>query len=93
MGMTYSEFGRRIRSNGGLGTDHGTAAPLFVFGTCANNTILGDAPEIDTAVDDKEGVQMQYDFRSIYSTILTDWLGASKSESTSVLFENFDALP
>jgi uncharacterized protein (DUF1501 family) len=33
IGMTYSEFGRRIRSNAGLGTDHGTAAPLFVFGT------------------------------------------------------------
>ena len=93
IGMTYSEFGRRIRSNGGLGTDHGTAAPLFLFGSCVNNTILGDAPEIDTQVDEKEGVQMQYDFRNIYSTILTDWLGATKQESTSVLFDEFDALP
>jgi uncharacterized protein (DUF1501 family) len=93
IGMTYSEFGRRIRSNAGLGTDHGTAAPLFVFGSCANTIILGDAPEIDTQVDDKEGVQMQYDFRNIYSTILTDWLGATKQASTSVLFDQFDALP
>ncbi|MGK0453372.1 MAG: hypothetical protein ACJAYY_000832 [Paraglaciecola sp.] len=93
IGMTYSEFGRRIRSNAGLGTDHGTAAPLFVFGTCANNIILGDTPEIDTQVDDKEGVQMQYDFRNVYSTILTDWLGATKQESTSVLFDEFEALP
>jgi uncharacterized protein (DUF1501 family) len=93
IGMTYSEFGRRIRSNAGLGTDHGTAAPLFVFGTCANNIILGETPEIDTEVDDKEGVQMQFDFRNIYSTILTDWLGASKSESNNVLFEEFEALP
>ena len=93
IGMTYSEFGRRIRSNGGLGTDHGNAAPLFLFGSCANNTILGDAPEIDTQVDIKEGVQMQYDFRNIYSTILTNWLGATKQESTSVLFDEFDALP
>jgi uncharacterized protein (DUF1501 family) len=93
IGMTYSEFGRRIRSNAGLGTDHGTAAPLFVFGTCANNSILGDTPEIDTQADDKEGVQMQYDFRNIYSTILTDWLGATKQASTSVLFDEFDALP
>jgi uncharacterized protein (DUF1501 family) len=93
IGMTYSEFGRRIRSNAGLGTDHGTAAPLFMFGTCAKNQILGDAPEIDTQVDDKEGVQMQYDFRNIYSTILTDWLGASKQETSNVLFKNFDALP
>ena len=72
--MTYSEFGRRIRSNAGFGTDHGTAAPLFLFGTCAKNQVLGDTPEIDTAVDIKEGVQMQYDFRNIYSTVLTDWL-------------------
>lgn len=93
IGMTYSEFGRRIRSNDSLGTDHGTAAPLFLFGSCSNNIILGDAPEIDTQVDNKEGVQMQFDFRNIYSTILTDWLGASKQESTNILFDNFDALP
>lgn len=93
IGMTYSEFGRRIRSNAGLGTDHGTAAPLFLFGTCAKKQILGEAPEIDTAVDILEGVQMQYDFRNIYSTVLTDWLGATKQESTSVLFDEFNALP
>ena len=93
LGMTYSEFGRRIRSNAGLGTDHGTAAPLFLFGSCAKNQILGEAPEIDTQVDEKEGVQMQYDFRNIYSTILTDWLGATKQESNTVLFEEFDSLP
>jgi uncharacterized protein (DUF1501 family) len=93
IGMTYSEFGRRIRSNAGLGTDHGTAAPLFLFGTCAKNQVLGDAPEIDTQVDEQEGVQMQYDFRNIYSTILTNWLGATKQESTTLLFTDFNALP
>ncbi|MFQ3296371.1 MAG: hypothetical protein ACI9JT_000078 [Polaribacter sp.] len=93
LGMTYSEFGRRIRSNGSLGTDHGTAAPLFLFGSCAKNQILGTAPEIDTAVDFKEGVQMQFDFRNIYSTILTDWLGGSKSTTNTILFDEFDALP
>ena len=93
VGMTYSEFGRRIRSNGALGTDHGTAAPLFVFGNCVNNQILGDTPEIDTQVDDQEGVAMQFDFRNVYSTILTDWLGATKAESETVLYQDFDALP
>lgn len=93
IGMTYSEFGRRIRSNAGLGTDHGTAAPMFLFGNCAKNQILGDAPEIDTQVDIFEGVQMQYDFRNVYSTILTDWLGASKADSSTVLFDDFDTLP
>lgn len=93
IGMTYSEFGRRIRSNGSLGTDHGTAAPLFVFGQCAKNQLMGDSPEIDTQVDDQEGVAMQYDFRSVYHTILTDWLGASKSDADTALFGNFDTLP
>ncbi|TVZ56024.1 putative secreted protein (Por secretion system target) [Lutibacter sp. Hel_I_33_5] len=93
VGMTYSEFGRRIRSNAAFGTDHGTAAPLFMFGSCVKNQILGDAPEIDTQVDEKEGVQMQHDFRNIYSTVLTDWLGATKAESTAVLFSEFDSLP
>lgn len=93
IGMTYSEFGRRIRSNAAFGTDHGTAAPLFLFGTCAKNQVLGDTPEIDTAVDIKEGVQMQYDFRNIYSTVLTDWLGATKQESTSVFFNELDTVP
>ena len=93
MGMTYSEFGRRIRSNDALGTDHGNAAPMFLFGSCAKNQILGDTPEIDTQVDFNEGVQMQYDFRNIYSSILTDWLGASLEESNSILFDNFEILP
>lgn len=93
LGMTYSEFGRRIRSNAGLGTDHGTAAPLFLFGSCAKNQVLGDTPEIDTAVDDKEGVQMQFDFRNIYSTILTDWLGGSTADVNTILFNQFDTLP
>lgn len=93
VGMTYSEFGRRIRSNDGLGTDHGTAAPLFLFGNCVKNQVLGDTPEIDTEVDVLEGVQMQYDFRNVYSTILMDWLGASQTESNTVLFEEFTPLP
>ena len=36
---------------------------------------------------------MQFDFRNIYSTILTDWLGGSKSTTNTILFDEFDALP
>ena len=50
VGMTFSEFGRRIRSNDSLGTDHGTAAPLFVFGSCINPAIIGENPEIPDVV-------------------------------------------
>jgi hypothetical protein len=36
---------------------------------------------------------MQYDFRNIYSTLLTDWLGGSKTTANTVLYKDFDALP
>jgi uncharacterized protein (DUF1501 family) len=35
-GMTFSEFGRRIKSNGSLGTDHGAGAPVIFFGAALN---------------------------------------------------------
>ena len=38
-------------------------------------------------------MQLQFDFRNIYSTILTDWLGATKAESNTILFDEFDSLP
>ena len=79
MGMTYSEFGRRIRSNFSYGTDHGTAAPLIVFGSCVQPGIIGDNPEISPDVSQQEGVPMQYDFRSVYGSVLIDWLEADES--------------
>ncbi|MBL8004725.1 MAG: DUF1501 domain-containing protein [Candidatus Kapabacteria bacterium] len=93
VGMTYSEFGRRIRSNSALGTDHGTAAPMFLFGSCIENQILGDHPEIDTQVGIEDGVQMQFDFRDIYATILKDWLGVNLSNIQSVLHPEIQILP
>lgn len=93
IGMTYSEFGRRIRSNSALGTDHGTAAPMFIFGTCVENQILGDHPEIDTQVGIDEGVPMQYDFRDIYSTILQNWLGLNELGVKNVIHPDFNILP
>lgn len=93
MGMTFSEFGRRIRSNGSRGTDHGTAAPLFVFGDCVSGTILGDNPTIDTEVDQNEGVPMQYDFRDLYGSILKDWFGVDEVAIRNSLYPGFVYLP
>jgi uncharacterized protein (DUF1501 family) len=93
VGMTYSEFGRRIRSNAALGTDHGTAAPMFLFGSCVENQILGDHPVIDTEIGTEEGVPMQYDFRDVYATILQNWLGLSSPEVASVLHPGVQILP
>lgn len=93
LGMTFSEFGRRIRSNFSAGTDHGDAAPLFVFGNCVNPGILGSNPEISTDVSGDEGVPMQYDFRSIYGSILMDWFEMEEADVRSTLFEDFQHIP
>ncbi|MEM1120271.1 MAG: DUF1501 domain-containing protein [Bacteroidota bacterium] len=93
VGMTFSEFGRRIRSNGSNGTDHGSAAPLMVFGSCVNPTILGDNPVIPDEVGVQDGVQFQYDFRSVYGSLLVDWFEASENDVRNYLFADFQYLP
>ena len=93
MGMTYSEFGRRIRSNGSQGTDHGDAAPLFLFGGCVAGGITGDNPEIDAGVDINEGVAMQYDFRNVYGSVLMDWFGVGMATVQSLLLDDFEYVP
>ena len=72
--MTYSEFGRTIASNGSLGTDHGTAAPLFVFGNKVDSTILGNNPVIPSNVQWQDNLETEFDFRQVYSSIMNQWL-------------------
>ena len=93
VGMTFSEFGRRIRSNDSFGTDHGTAAPLLVFGSCVNPDVIGDNPEIDQQVSIQDGIPMQIDFRSIYGSILVDWFDVPEDKVRELLYEEFQHLP
>lgn len=79
IGMTYSEFGRRIKSNSSVGTDHGAAAPMFVFGKPVQGGVLGDNPTIPTTATVNDNIPMQYDFRSVYSTLLEKWFCLSKT--------------
>lgn len=79
IGMTYSEFGRRIKSNSSVGTDHGAAAPMFLFGSKIEQGVLGDNPAIPTNASVNDNIPMQYDFRSIYSTILEKWFCLDKT--------------
>lgn len=93
MGMTFSEFGRRIKSNDSSGTDHGAAAPLFVFGKKVQGGILGDSPNIPATVTDEDNVPMQIDFRSVYSSVLQDWMCVPAQELNGMLLRNYQALP
>ena len=85
VGMTFSEFGRRIKSNSSVGTDHGAAAPMFVFGKAVQGGVLGDNPAIQPVALVGDNVPMQYDFRSIYSTLLEKWFCIPK-ETVKGLF-------
>jgi uncharacterized protein (DUF1501 family) len=76
--MTWSEFGRRVEENGNNGTDHGTAAPLFVLGNAVQGGIYGESPDLSN-LDDSGNLKFTVDFRSIYATVLDNWLGAPSS--------------
>ena len=92
IGMTFSEFGRRIKSNGSAGTDHGAALPMFVWGTSIFGGILGTNPTISASTDVNSNVPMQYDFRSVYSSILEDWFCVNPTDLNKVMLKNFQKL-
>jgi hypothetical protein len=92
VGMTFSEFGRQIAANDSLGTDHGTAAPLFVFGSCVQGGVIGQNPVINQQVSPQEGVAMQHDFRRIYASILKEWFDATDVEAQQLLSGDFETL-
>jgi hypothetical protein len=92
--LTFSEFGRRVYQNGSLGTDHGEGAPMLLFGDeLGGNGFIGEAPDISTEalvgpgnIDyDKGGI----DFKSIYATLLQDWLCMDPLVVNAVLGNDF----
>ncbi len=93
IGITFSEFGRRIKANDSLGTDHGTAAPLMLFGSCVSPGVTGDNPDISSDVSPSEGVPMQYDFRDVYGSILEDWFELDKENVKALLYEDYQNIP
>lgn len=72
--MTFSEFGRRVRENGSAGTDHGTSLPMFVIGGGIKGGIYGNNPNL-TDLENGD-LRMQTDFRTIYASVIRNWLGA-----------------
>ncbi len=93
IGMTFSEFGRRIISNNSLGTDHGAGAPMFIFGNQVQPGLLGTNPIIPSTVTASDNIAMQYDFRSVYATLLQDWFCVPSADLNSILLNNFQTLP
>ncbi|MBD2700431.1 DUF1501 domain-containing protein [Spirosoma sp. BT702] len=91
VGMTFSEFGRRANSNNSKGTDHGTAAPMFVFGSSVKHRTIGQNPDLATlpGTNGNKEIPMQIDFRRVYTDILNDWFGTNRTTTNSLLFHEF----
>lgn len=93
VGMTFSEFGRRIKSNASTGTDHGSAAPVFVFGKKVIPGVTGNTPVLPANATVNDNLTFQYDFRNIYATLLNNWLCVDDSGMESILFKTYDPMP
>lgn len=78
--MSFSEFGRRVRQNASGGTDHGTAAPLFLMGPMVKSGVLNTHPSMQD-LDDGD-LKYRVDFRTVYAGILENWL---KADSRTIL--------
>ena len=87
--MTWSEFGRRPQENASLGTDHGTAAPLFLAGAGVRGGVYGDPPDLAN-LDPLGNLVFQTDFRQIYATVLEGWL---KVPADTVIPNQYQPLP
>ena len=69
--VVFSEFGRRVKDNG-RGTDHGTAAPMFIIGGNNQGKIIGKNPNLSDL--DNGDLKYETDFRSVYASLLQNKL-------------------
>ena len=86
--MIFTEFGRRVEENGSLGTDHGTATPMFLVGKGVTGGFYGTPPSL-TDLDDGN-LKMTTDFRRVYATAIQEWLGCDAAQT--ILKGRFDPL-
>ena len=85
--MTFSEFGRRAKENGSKGTDHGSAAPMFLVGGKVKPGVVGEHPSLTKLP--QGNLQHAIDFRQVYAAVLDQWLGVPSRE---VLGQEFKAV-
>jgi uncharacterized protein (DUF1501 family) len=94
VGLTISEFGRRVYDNGSRGSDHGAASMMFVFGH--NDNIrggrFGNPPDLDNLLNGNLVARPEEDFRRVYADFLTYWLGADQKEVDDVFGEAVDPI-
>ena len=75
--VVFSEFGRRVKDNG-KGTDHGTAAPMFIIGGNNQGKIIGKNPNLLDL--DNGDLRHEIDFRSVYASLLKNKMNFDPSK-------------
>ena len=88
--LVFSEFGRRVAENTNLGTDHGTANNMYLIGNAVQGGHYGKLPSL-TDLDDGGNLVHTTDFRKVYATAISGWLGLEDNEA--VLKKRFDPFP
>jgi uncharacterized protein (DUF1501 family) len=84
--LTFSEFGRRAAENKQLGTDHGTANVMFLMGGGIKAGLHGEPPDF-SKLDGEGDPFFKVDFRSVYASVLRDWLNADAGRVLDGKFE------
>lgn len=88
--VSFSEFGRQVKENGSVGTDHGDLAPFFVIGKGISGGIMGNHPAFtNTTSFYYNQNQRQYDYRQIFASLLQDWLGADSGLISATELQTF----
>ncbi|MFK7969770.1 MAG: DUF1501 domain-containing protein [Bacteroidia bacterium] len=88
MAVTFSEFGRQVGENGSRGTDHGSSAPMMIFGKHVEPGVLGTNPNLAATTGNIIPTK-QHDYRQVFTTLLQDWLGAGPNSLTAARLDSF----
>ena len=89
IGITFSEFGRKAKQNGNLGTDHGEIAPMFVFGKPVQGGVSGINVDLTEATSNNNWQikTVQHDYRQVFATVMQDFLGAENAVVDNAFFD------
>ena len=93
MSCTFSEFGRRAHENGNFGTDHGTFAPMFVFGEGVQAGVSGEKSDLANLANGVNIGNQEFDYRQVYSTIMQDWLGSGDGALAATFGQVWGKIP
>ena len=91
--LSYSEFGRQIKSNSAFGTDHGDATAIYLFGNKIKHSVIGTSPTIAREIEEQKGLDMEIDFRNFYGSLLNEWFNvpiANASEIFKITINKMD---